>query len=78
MLKAPSLNPIQNITNIVKHAQNVSDLVTVSKGKSNYPVSVSKTLSRYGKNRIVRIILNRKPLATRVNTLLNVFQDLNI
>jgi len=71
MFKPPTFNPIQNFSNTINHVKNVSDLVF--KGKSNYPISVKNTLSRYGNNKIVSIILNRKPLAATMNMSLNIF-----
>jgi hypothetical protein len=71
MFNIPSINPLENIKNSVNHINNVSDLVF--KGKSNYPVSVKNSLSRYGNNKITRIILVRKPLSTSMNMALDVF-----
>jgi len=71
MFNIPSINPLENLSNSVNHIKNVTDLVF--KGKSNYPVSVKNTLSRYGNNKITKMILARKPLSTAMNMSLDVF-----
>jgi hypothetical protein len=73
-----SLNPIENIKNRIMQTKNIYDLVI--NNKNNYSISVSNSLKKYGKNKISRIILNRTPLGSMMNTALNVssgFEFLN-
>lgn len=58
MLKSPYINNVSNL---------------VFKGKSNYPLSVSKVLAKYKNNTVSKIVLCRKPLSSAMNNSLNIF-----